>query len=323
MNDALTVDLIRGHPDHQTLESTHRVDAVVVHPDRTLVEAWGDPDRLVFPRSAVKPIQALPLVESGAADAFGLTTTELALACASHNGEPGHVQAVESWLERIGCSAHDLECGIQSIPGDGRLRPSPVANNCSGKHAGFLTVCRHLGFDTKGYIRADHPVQNLVTHTLAAFTSYDVDVAERGTDGCGIPAYPIPLHALAASAARVAASSNEPADPRADAVQRLASAMVAEPWFVAGTHRMATEVLGAAGGSIVVKDGAEGVQWAALPNLGLGIAVKCVDGSGRASEAALGYVLEQIGATAASSVFSERCHVANWAGTHVADLVVR
>ncbi|HEU5082613.1 MAG TPA: asparaginase [Acidimicrobiales bacterium] len=311
----LTVELWRG----PHLESRHVVHAVVADPAGTVVRVWGDAGRLTHPRSAVKPIQALPLVESGAADAFGVDDVELALACASHNGEPGHVEAVEAWLARIGRTPDDLECGVEVGKG-----PTPTTNNCSGKHAGFLTLARHLGVPPAGYTRADHPVQQLVSQALADVAEVALDVADAGIDGCGIPVHPLPLRALAGAGARFGAPPSHWAPERVDAARRLAAAMAAHPWHVAGTGRLCTELVAAAGGEVLVKVGAEGVQLAALPSQGLGVAVKAEDGATRASEVALGHVLAALGCDAApiAEVFERRSRISNWAGTHVADLQV-
>jgi L-asparaginase II len=297
------------------------VHAAVADVEGRVVRSWGDPDRLTHPRSAVKPLQALPLVETGAADAFGLGPVELALACASHNGEPGHVAAVDAWLARIGCTADDLECGVEQAHLDEDPKATAARNNCSGKHAGFLTVARHLGVATAGYIRPDHPVQELVRAALAETTRTALDPAEAGIDGCGIPVHPMPLHAIATAAAGFGTPSEWPAE-RSDAARRLAEAMVAEPWFVAGTGRLCTDLLAAAAGDVIVKTGAEGVQLAALPRLGLGIAVKVEDGSRPASEVALGHVLAEVEGRDRSDVFASRRRITNHVGTHVADLRV-
>lgn len=309
----LTVELWRG----PHVESRHVVHAAVTDGAGRVVRSWGDADHLTHPRSAVKPIQALPLVASGAADAFGLGDVELALACASHNGEPDHIAAVVAWLARIGCHRDDLECGAQRD-----RTPTPAANNCSGKHAGFLTLARHLGVPTEGYIRPDHPVQQRVTAALADATGVALDPADAGIDGCGIPVHPVPLRAIAVAGARF---GNPPASwpaEQAEAARRLGAAMVAEPWFVAGTDRLCTDVLAAAAGEVLVKVGAEGVQLAALPRLGLGIAVKAEDGATRAADAALGHVLAAVEDVDRDEVFAPRRRLTNDVGTHVADLVV-
>lgn len=293
---------------------------MVVDTDGGVVRSWGDPRRRTHPRSAVKPLQALPLVETGAADAFGLGDVELALACASHEGETAHVAAVEAWLGRIGCSPRDLECGAQAGRGT-----SASANNCSGKHAGFLTVARHLGAPTGGYRHGDHPVQQLVTAALAGATGVAIDPTDAGIDGCGIPVHPVPLSAMATAGARFGAPDRWP-DPRPQAARRLAAAMVAQPWYVAGTDRLCTHLLGAGAGDLLVKGGAEGVQLASLPTPGLGIAVKAEDGARRAAEMALGHALatlDHADVPGAGAVFAARSRLTNHAGTQVGDLVVR
>ena len=298
------------------VESTHLVHAVVATADGSVPRSFGDPDRPTHPRSAVKPVQSLPLVESGAADGFGLDDVHLALACASHEGESGHVRAVEAWLDRIGCTVDDLECGVQA----GRA-PTPAANNCSGKHVGFLSVARHLGVDTRGYIEPEHPVQRLATGALADLAGAVPDPASAGVDGCGIPAPVLPLVAIARFAATFAAPPEGTTAVRRHAIGRLRSAMLAEPWFVAGTGRLCTDLLRAGGGEVVTKVGAEGVEIAGLPKLGVGIATKCEDGSIAAAEVALGWLLASTpGAPDVDAVFESRRVVRNHAGRVVAHL---
>lgn len=315
----LTVELWRG----PHVESRHVVHAVVADVFGQQVRSWGDGGRLTHPRSAVKPIQALPLVSSGAAQAFELGRVELALACASHSGEPDHVAAVEAWLTRIGCTVEDLECGVEQGHRDRDPGATAAWNNCSGKHAGFLTVARHLGVPTAGYIRPDHPVQQLVSAALADATGVPLDPSEAGTDGCGIPVHPVPLHAIAAAGARFGSPPESWPPEEVQAARQLGDAMVAEPWYVAGTGRLCTDLLRAASGDVLVKVGAQGVQLAALPRLGLGIALKVEDGSRPASEVALGHVLATVEGFERDDVFGPRRRVTNHAGTHVADLVVQ
>ena len=313
MTDPLLVELVRW----PLTESTHPVHVAVVDTGGAVVRSWGDAERITHPRSAAKPLQALALVETGAADAFGLGDVELALACASHSGEAGHVQAVERWLDRIGCSVADLECGVEAAKG-----PTPVANNCSGKHAGFLTMARHLAVDPAGYVEASHPVQQVVTDVLSEATDTPLDPALTGRDGCGIPVHPVPLRALALAAARFGDPASWPGG-RAAAARRLGAAMVSEPWFVAGTGRLCTELLADGAGQVLVKVGAEGVQFAALPHRGVGIALKVEDGSVPASEIALGHVLAELEGHDRAGVFGARRQVTNHAGVLVGELRVR
>lgn len=284
------------------VESRHHVLAAVCDAAGALVAGWGAVRRPVFPRSAVKPLQALPLIETGAAERFRLSDREIALACASHAGEPGHVAAVAAWLEAVGLSAADLECGAH-WPSDAEAAralarmneaPSPLHNNCSGKHCGFLATARHLDEPTAGYIRHAHPVQRRVAQTLDEMTGAATAAAPRAVDGCGIPTFALPLADLATGMARLADPSRlGPA--RAAACAQVRQAMVAHPWLISGTARGNTEILLAAP-QVVAKGGAEGVYAAALPTLGLGVAVKVEDGAARAAEVALLAVLDRLGA---------------------------
>ncbi len=284
------------------VESRHRAAVAVVDIEGRVVLRAGEIEALVYPRSAIKPLQALALVESGAAEAFGLGAAELALACASHNGEPRHAETVGAWLARIGCSAEDLECGAhlpyhqESLEAllRGGAAPSALHNNCSGKHAGFLSVARHLGHPTAGYIRYDHPVQQQVLGILETLTGLDLSAAPRGIDGCGIPVLGIPLGNLALAMARFAQPDDQPEARRA-ACLRLRQALAAEPFMIAGSGRFCTRVIEATKGRALVKTGAEGVFCGALPELGLGFALKVDDGAGRAAEVACGRVLRRLG----------------------------
>ncbi len=280
------------------VESRHEVDAVVVDASGAVVRCWGDPGRPVLPRSAAKPLQALPLVATGAADAFGLGDVDLALACASHDGEPAHVAAVEAWLDRIGLDVGALACGTHaplheasaaSMVAEG-LEPTAAHNNCSGKHAGFLTVCRHLGLPVEGYLAPDHPLQaDHVTPALAGACGIDLGGQVPSIDGCGIPVWAVPLDRLAAG--WVGLGTAEPTG----AAARLLAAMRAEPFHVAGSERACTRLIASCTGGTVVKTGAEGVFCAVVPDDGLAVALKVRDGARRAAEAAVEWVLADLG----------------------------
>lgn len=284
------------------VESRHRGIAAVCDAAGRVVAGWGDLCQPVFPRSAVKPLQALPLIESGAADRFGLDSRHLALACASHGGEPEHVETVAAWLARVGLPQAALECGAHwpSDPDAARAlaraggEPCPLHNNCSGKHSGFLTTAAALGEGTEGYIQPDHPVQRRVTQALSEMMGLDLPAAPWGVDGCGIPTFAAPLPAVAAAMARLA----DPAAlgrARAAACGRIRAAMRAHPHLVAGSGRPCTAVLQAVP-DVVVKAGAEGVYTMALPRRGLGVALKIEDGAGRAAEVAMIALLDHLGA---------------------------
>ncbi len=284
------------------VESRHRGAFAVVDPDGKVVLSGGDILRPVYPRSAIKALQAIPLVESGAADAFGLGDAEIALACASHQGEARHVETVLAWLDRIGCTPADLECGSHEPYAPEAqaelLRigagPTPAHNNCSGKHAGFLTLARHLGVPTAGYIRHEHPVQQRVLGLLEVMTGLDLGDAPRGIDGCGIPVIAVPLGNLALAMARLADPADQP-EARQAACARIRAAIAAEPFMIAGSGRFCTRVIEATSGAALVKTGAEGVFCAALPTHGLGVALKIEDGAGRAAEVAMGRLLVRLG----------------------------
>lgn len=291
------VEALRG----AMIESRHRGAAALVDAAGRIVMAWGDVERPVYPRSAVKPLQALPLVETGAADRFGLGTQELALACASHRGEAAHLAVLRGWMLKAGLATSDFECGAHA-PGDPAAAralirageaPTALHNNCSGKHAGFLTTARHLGEPLRGYIHPEHPVQQRVARTLVAMTGLDLAAAPRGIDGCGIPVIGIPLAGLARAMARMADGSGLPPE-RADAARRLLDAMAGAPAMVSGTGGADTALLRIAAPAIRPKGGAEGVCCATLPQLGLGIAIKIEDGGTRAVYVALGAILAHL-----------------------------
>lgn len=293
------VEVIRG----DDVESVHRGAAAIVDARGHLVAVWGEVNDPIFPRSAVKPIQALPLIETGAAAHYNLSEQDIALACASHNGEARHVAGVERWLRKIGLTPEALECG-QQTPTDEQAaaqllmanqRPTALHNNCSGKHAGFLTTARHLDELTEGYIRAEHPVQQRVAMALAEMAEYDVLRSPCGVDGCGIPVRALPLAALARAMAQFV-SPDPASQTRASACRCIFAAMVAHPWLVAGSGRFDTIAMQAGGGRFIVKMGAEGVHVAAISNSGLGIALKIDDGGRRAADVAMAALLKQFGA---------------------------
>lgn len=293
------VEVIRGN----MVESAHCGMAAVVDHQGNLRASWGDIKRLVYPRSAVKPIQAIPLLETGAADHFELGDREIALACASHNGEPTHTEAVAQWLNKIDLDPHSLECGSHSpmdkSSADTLTRESiplcSVHNNCSGKHTGFLSICQHLGWNPTGYIKAEHPVQNLVKDALEYFTQHSFSNTQYGIDGCGIPVYGIPLVALA-RAMTVFTRPEKLAANRSDAVVRIREAMLKQPHYVAGKDRFDTIAMQTLTPNVILKTGAEGVYCAAIIDQGIGIALKIDDGATRASEVAIGAILASLGA---------------------------
>ncbi|MDH5452190.1 MAG: asparaginase [Paracoccaceae bacterium] len=282
------------------LESAHLGHAVICDEKGAIVEAWGDPEAVIFPRSSCKMIQALPLIESGAADAAGLSEAQLALACASHNGAAIHTDRVTSWLADLGLSEADLRCGPQ-MPDDLAARkglicsdtsPCQIHNNCSGKHAGFLTFSKHLKAGAE-YIDPTHPVQRAVK---AAFEEVTGETSPGyGIDGCSAPNFATSVKGLARAMALFAAANPE-GTTRERAAARLVRAMTAYPELVAGEGRACTSLMRAMNGKVAVKTGAEAVFIAILPELKRGIALKITDGATRASEAALTALLVHLGA---------------------------
>jgi len=297
-NNPLTVEVTRG----DMVESRHIGTGVVVDAAGGLKHAWGDVDRVIYPRSAIKPLQTLALIETGAADAFGLSDAELALASASHGATAEHVDAICAWLARLGLDPDDLECGghapVDRDADEALIRvggqPGRIHNNCSGKHTGFLATALHMGEPTTGYITPGHPVQERLFQILSDMGGADLSRAPRGADGCGIPIFGMPLSAMAQALARMADPKDLPTD-RAGAAKRIFQAMTAHPRLVAGSGRFDTLMMEAAKGAVAIKTGAEGMYAAILPGLGLGVAIKIDDGAKRASETAMAAVLTMLG----------------------------
>jgi L-asparaginase II len=290
MTNPVLVEVLRG----PLVESAHRGAVCVVDADGATALALGDVATPVFPRSAVKALQALPLVESGAADRYHLGDEELAIACGSHGGEPAHVAVAERMLARAGLDATALECGAHrpshSLSAEALARagraPSALHNNCSGKHAGFLCLARHLGVDHRGYVAASHPVQRAVRTAIEQLTGTTLGEDRCAVDGCSVPTWAVPLANLAHAFARFGTGRGLSAT-QAEAAARLRAACARKPFFVAGTGRFATVAMERLSARAFVKGGAEGVFCAALPDQGLGIAFKCDDGAGRAAEAVM------------------------------------
>jgi L-asparaginase II len=320
----LLIEVTRG----DMVESVHRGIVSVVDASGKDVLRLGDVERPTYPRSAIKPLQTLPVIESGAADAFNLSEAEIALCCASHAGEPIHTDKVVPWLSRIGLSVEDLECGPQLPYGEkaahdlirAGTEPTRAHNNCSGKHSGMLTTAVHLGEPTKGYTAADHPVQTRLIELIGEMGGMDLSRTARGVDGCGIPVFGAPLRGIAYAMARFAAPDGLPAE-RAAACRRVARACAANPLMLAGTGQFNSVVLAETGQSCILKGGAEGYYTAAIPEKGLGVAIKIDDGAGRASHAAVLAVLVRLGAIDAEQKvrIEKACsqEVRNWAGTLV------
>ncbi|MEJ6389871.1 asparaginase [Gymnodinialimonas ulvae] len=294
-------------------ECVHRGHVAIWHADTGLIGAWGDAQAHVLPRSSAKMIQALPLVESGAADAAGLTPEHLALSCASHNGAAIHTERVTRWLADLGLDETDLRCGPQE-PSDVPARndlicqhatPDQRHNNCSGKHSGFLTLTRYLKAGPE-YIDPDHPIQRAIATATADVT--DEAITDYAIDGCSAPNFAGSLSGFARAMAHFAAA-NEDQGTRGSAMVRLREAMMTHPDLVAGEGRACSRLMRAASKRAAVKTGAEGVFFAIVPELRIGVALKISDGATRGSEAALAQILANLGILdTVDPVFTELTH---------------
>jgi L-asparaginase II len=298
LSNPILVELTRGG----AVESVHRGSVAVCDAKGRVQFALGDIDVSVFPRSAFKMMQALPLVETGAAERYGVSDEELALACASHSGEAVHVTHVRTWLKRLGLSDRDLACGPHPPVNEDAAKalvrsgeaPTRAHNNCSGKHTGFLTLALHLGAPTRGYEALDHIVQQRVRAAIAEICGIAEADLRAGIDGCAAPNYAMPLKALATGMARIADPASLP-EARAAAARRLNAAVKAHPALVAGTGRACSVLIPELRHAATVKTGAEGVFTAVIPGLKLGVALKIDDGATRASETAIASVLVRLG----------------------------
>lgn len=325
------VEALRGN----AVESAHRGALVVSDAEGRLVLTLGDADRRVFPRSAVKLLHALPLVTSGAADRFGLDAAALALACASHNGEAQHTRVAVAALSAIGLDADALECGTHpparaasaaELIARGE-QPCALHNNCSGQHVGFLALGAMLAGDrpvrasVRGYVHPDHAVMREVTQALVDVTGFDLAQTTRAVDGCSMPTFAIPLRHLALAYARVATGAGL-STAHATSARVLRSAVAKAPFMVGGTGRFDTDVMQVLGERVCCKVGAEGVYCAALPDAGLGVAIKIDDGNtARAAEVVMAAVIERFATLGAAEQAFMRTRseapLRNWNGIDV------
>jgi len=296
-------------PPHAPLALASRGDAIdaihygsvaVVDRDGNLLHAAGDPQFLTTTRSALKPFQAMPFVAGGGVARFGYTQAQVALLCASHSGEPRHVDAVAQMLAAAGNTPAELQCGTHA-PGfydvRGEVPPpppySPLAHNCSGKHSGMLAYCVQCGLPKETYLAFDHPLQMAIRRAVSHFTSTPEAALVAGIDGCSAPNYAVPLARLALAFARLAADRDDPIYGNAPAI--LADAMAACPEMVSGERRNDLALMRAGRGDFVTKIGAEGVQAIGVRSKGIGIAVKVVDGGKRGLHPATVATLDQLG----------------------------
>jgi L-asparaginase II len=289
--DPLQIDVRRG----PLVESTHRVSVAVVDENDRLLAAAGAPDLVTYWRSAAKPFQALPLLEDGAADRFGLDDEEIALACASHSSEPMHLAVIDRMLRKIDIAERELACGphppISAEVAEDAIRRgvtlTPKWSNCSGKHAGLIAQAKQGGWPIAGYERAGHPVQTAILERVERYTGLSRDQITLAVDGCTTVCFGLPVRAMAGAYARFGLTDRP-------AARRIWRAMTSHPAMVAGTGRLCTRLMQAWPGEIVAKVGADGVYSAAVPSLRLGLALKVEDGNWHASSVALLEILRQI-----------------------------
>lgn len=307
------------------IESKHLVDAIVIDRVGNTLFQSGDIDHPVFPRSAIKMLQTLLLVESGAAKALDLDARHLALASSSHRADPRHTRLVSEWLGQLQlsetsliCGAHDPErASLREEMIRGGAKPTKIFNNCSGKHTGLLSVCVHLGFDTKDYGNFAHPVQRELRKKLSEIYNMDLDQAPWGMDGCGIPTSAISLKVMVQALARF---SDRPAG------REILQSIAREPDLISGDGGFCTEVTRITNGRIFAKTGAEGVFTALDPERGLFFALKVRDGASRASYAGIANLLCQQGCFSKNEVDALDLFlhpiIKNWAGNTIGAIKV-
>jgi L-asparaginase II len=299
----LLAEVTRG----EAVESVHLGTIAVANATGDLVAWAGETTTFAYFRSSAKPFQAIPLVESGAADAFGFTPAELALCCASHHAEPHHQREVAAMLAKLGLTEAALRCGIP-LPGDeaeqgrvlaGLVPQSPLHCDCSGKHTGMLATCRHLGYPIDGYLDPEHPVQRTIRGVVAEVCRVPAADLRLATDGCSVPTFGASIRAFATAYAALAAPERTPSGAGREhtaALTRLRRAMTTYPENVAGTDSLVTDLMAISDGAVVAKSGAEGLICLAIPAHELGIAIRIADGSFRAHPVVAAAVLEQLNA---------------------------
>ncbi|MBL4804711.1 MAG: asparaginase [Alphaproteobacteria bacterium] len=296
----IKVNYYRG----ETVESSHIVHCMIMDRDGNTIGSWGNEDRLISPRSTLKALQAIPFVESGAVDAFGLGEEEIALACASHNAEKTHMDKVAAWLDKIGLSENDLQCGghlslsrerrHEMIRNDEKM--NGLHSDCSGKHAGMLSAAVHIGAPIENYLDLEHPVQKQIYKTISEMADYDLGSTASGTDGCSAPNPAIPLKNLALAFSRML-NLDALSPERAAACKRILDAKAKHPYLVAGKQRFDTTMMEVTNGKTLCKVGAEGNQMALIPDQGIAIYIKTEDGTvDRAALPVLGKILNDLDA---------------------------
>lgn len=332
VNPPIEVSLYRG----DTVESSHLVHCMIRGRGGEIIDSWGDEDRLISPRSSLKALQALPLVESGAADAFGLGDEEIALACASHNAEPVHMELATRWLAKIGLKVKDLQCGghlsinteraHEMIRTGENLKFTGLHSDCSGKHCGMLSTARHMGAPVENYLSFDHPVQKRIFETISEMADCDIGQGFCGTDGCSAPNPAIPLKNLTLAFSRLLNHDGLP-PVRATACRRLLDAIAKNPYLIGGKDRFDTALIEVTKGNVIGKIGAEGNYMALIRDKGIALYMKVEDGVfERASFPVLGVLLRKLGVldTAADAALAKftRPILKNWKGLEIGKVTV-
>jgi len=303
MNNAVSVNPVLVETTRgKIVESRHRGAIAVVRSNGQLLASWGDIDNPIYSRSSMKPFQTLATLETDAFTAFDLGSKEVALHAASHSGEAGHIEVISQWLEKIGLQESDLQCGVQTpywvmlnwaraFEAD---KPRQLFNNCSGKHAGFLTAVQHKREDVSNYLSLQHPTQISIRRLLSEMTEFDESLMTASTDLCRAPVYAIPLRNFAHGLAKIA-NPEQLSSKRADATQLLMNSMLEHPWLVAGTDRADTLLMQDESFIGFAKCGAEGFYAMAFPEHDIGVAIKIDDGADRAASVAAVAVLKKLG----------------------------
>lgn len=294
MANPIMVEATRGH----YAELCFRGAAAIVDSKGCLLYQWGDVDKFVFGRSALKWLQVIPLIESGAADAYQLTPEEIALACGSPQAEEKQIRVLENWLQKLGKTEKVLDCGNSPSPRKNKRQeldpPSPLYTPCAGKHLGFLSTALYRNESLKGYVLQEHPVQQRIAHTLSEMTDVDLHSVPKGIEGCGMPGYALPLSNIALAMARLADTSRLHY-PRQKAVQRILEALKKHPDMLGECDAFDTQVIKLTKGAVLCKSGEAGVEVGVIPSLKIGIALKIDDGNRKASELAFLAILRALG----------------------------
>lgn len=312
MESEILANVIRG----STVESIHRGHLIAIDGKGKIVMSAGDPSTVTYFRSSSKPFQAIPLITSGAADAFGFSEEEIAMSCASHSGEARHVRIVQLMIERVGLTEAHLRCGAhlpfyekeaERMQRAGEY-PTQFHNNCSGKHAAMLAAAKHTGADLATYDLLEHPVQQEILETVARFTEMPIEDVKTGIDGCAAPNFAVPVVAMAKGFLNLISPSTKWDAGLKSACERIVSAMTKFPELIGGTERLDTMLMQAAEGKIISKVGADGV-WlcGVLPNKkwpkGLAIALKIEDGDDRRARPVVAVeVLRELGVLSAEDL---------------------